>query len=66
MNPYNLRSVLTTRFDLGELQTLAFDLGVDFDALPGDGKAAKARELLAHLERRGEVRSLVAWLRSNR
>jgi tetratricopeptide (TPR) repeat protein len=54
-----LRRILTERFDEGELRTLCFDLDVDYDSLPGDGKADKARELVAYLERRDRVSELI-------
>ena len=55
-----LRQLLSIHFDEGELQTLCFDLGVDYESLPGGGKADKERELIEYLERRGRVRELVA------
>jgi len=54
-----LRQILAGRLDDGELRTLCFDLGIDYDDLPGEGKANKARELIAYLERRGLVPELV-------
>ena len=54
-----LRQLLTTHFDEGELQTLCFDLGVDYESLPGVGKADKARELVEYLERRGRIKECV-------
>jgi hypothetical protein len=54
-----LRKILAARFDEGELRTLCFDLGIDYDDLPGEGKANKARELVAYLERRGCISELV-------
>ena len=53
-----LRRLITERFDLEELRTLCFDLGVDFDSLPGEGKAAKARELVALFARRDGLHQL--------
>ena len=55
----NLRRILTERFDEGELRTLCFDLGIDYDNLPGSGKADKARELVAYSERHGYIPELV-------
>lgn len=53
-----LRHLLTTCFDKEELRTLCFDLEVDYDSLPAQGKANKARELVVHLERRGRISDL--------
>lgn len=50
-----LRQLLDERFCDGELRTLCFDLNVDYDDLPGSGKADKARrEGLAELIRAGQ------------
>jgi hypothetical protein len=54
-----LRQILVDRFDEGELRTLCFDLGVDYDSLPGVGKADKAREIVAYLERREQIYEFV-------
>lgn len=55
-----LRQLLTEHFDLEELRTLCFDLkDVDYDDLGGEGKANKARELVAYLERRDRIPELV-------
>ena len=61
-----LRQVLETRFNRQELRTLCFDLDVDYDSLPGEGKGAKARELVAYLERRDLLPALIALVRQQR
>jgi S1-C subfamily serine protease len=61
-----LRQILVNRFDEGELRTLCFDLGVDYDSLPGAGKADKAREVVAYLERREQLYELVKVGRQHR
>ncbi|MBL7062642.1 MAG: hypothetical protein ISS49_00355 [Anaerolineae bacterium] len=61
-----LHRLLVEHFDLEELRTLAFDLGVDFDDLRGEGKAAKARELIAYLERRNRWANLVTAIKTSR
>jgi tetratricopeptide (TPR) repeat protein len=63
-----LRQTLTGLFDDGELRTLCFDLGIDYQSLPGEGKADKARELVAYCDRHGRIAELedqVRQLRSN-
>ena len=37
-----IRHALVDSFDLDELRTLCFDLGMDFESLPGQSKPAKA------------------------
>ncbi len=54
-----LRRVLNTRFTDGELRTLCFDLGIDYESLPGETKGDKARELLVFLQHRHRIAELV-------
>jgi serine/threonine protein kinase len=61
-----LRQVLAERFDLEELRTVCFDLGVRFDDLPAEGQQAKARELVAYLQRRERLSQLVSYIRQHR
>jgi hypothetical protein len=66
-----LRQNLVDSFSDTELHDLCFDLGMDYEDLPGEGRAAKARELVAYCERRGltpelikkcsELRPHVSW-----
>jgi serine/threonine protein kinase len=56
-----LRQILTTRFDEGELRTLCFDLGIDYDDLPAEGRANTARELVYYLERHDRISELVTF-----
>ena len=51
---------MLARFGEGELKDLCFDLGIDYEDLPGQGKADKARELVAHCERRDRFAELEA------
>jgi hypothetical protein len=61
-----LRQILTERVDLEESRTICFDLGIDFDDLRGEGRAAKVRELIRYLEQRNELHMLESWLRRHR
>jgi tetratricopeptide (TPR) repeat protein len=62
----DLRRMLTERFSERELRDLCFDLGVDYEILPGQDKADKARELIVHLERRDCIPQLVRIARQQR
>ena len=55
-----LRQNLAEYFSDGELRDACFDLGVSYDDLGGQGRADKARELVAYLDRRGRTEELVA------
>jgi hypothetical protein len=54
-----LREILATRFDESELRTLCYELCEDYENLPPEGKAGKARELIRYLERRDRIPELV-------
>ncbi len=62
----NLRRLLEENLSLEEGRTLAFDLDVSYDSLPGEGHAAKMRELVKYLDQRGQLDRILAWLRTNR
>lgn len=55
-----LHTDLCRRLSLDGLRTLCFQLGIDFDDLPGDSKAGRARELVLWLERAGRIGEL-SW-----
>lgn len=65
-NISTLRRVLTERYNLEELRTLCFDLGVNYNSLGGEGLGGKARELIAHMQRQGTFDRLVSAIRSER
>jgi len=46
-----LSQLLTQHFTLSEIRTLCFDLGINFDALPGESKPDKARALVSSFSR---------------
>ena len=58
-NLARLRQGLRTCFNDSELRDLCFDLGVDYESLPGEGKGDKARELIAYLGRRSCIPRLI-------
>jgi len=61
-----LHRFIVEQFDLEELRTLCFELGVRFDDLGGEGLTARARELILHLGRRGQLDRLMAALEQHR
>jgi hypothetical protein len=68
----SLRKTLSTHFNESELQTLCFDLSIDYENLEGNTKDEKARELVIYCQRNGllpklllqcqQVRPNVVWL----
>ncbi len=61
-----LRKVLVERFSEAELRTLAFDLAIGYEDLPGASKAGKARELIAYHERRNSTSQLIEAIEKER
>ena len=49
---------LLRRFSLEELRTLCFRVGIEYDSVKGEGKAAKARELILYMKRREQLLDL--------
>ncbi len=54
-----LRQYLAEKFNLSELKTLAFDLGVDYEMFPHGTKPDLSRELIAYFERKDRLHSLI-------
>ncbi|HOU15703.1 MAG TPA: hypothetical protein PKZ84_21575 [Anaerolineae bacterium] len=54
-----LRQVLATQLTADDLDTLCFDLGLDYDALPAQEQGHKARELLKRIVQEDRVYELV-------
>ena len=61
-----LHRKISETFSDSELGTLCRDVGVDYDDLEGFGRAAKAKELVYYLERRGLIPDLVEVLQKER
>lgn len=61
-----LRQNISNRFSTEEIRTLCFDLEIDFDALPGEGKDAKVRELIALCQRQDQLPQLITTLQQYR
>jgi WD40 repeat protein len=62
----DLRQKVVAHFEDEELRDLCFDLGVEYKGLPGEGATAKARELIAHLDRVGRIPELIKKCRKLR
>jgi hypothetical protein len=61
-----IRDVLLAKFSLDELRTLAFDLKIDADEIPGVTKSEFARELVNYCARRDLLAALVSAIRKQR
>ena len=68
VNLVELRETLVSRFSESDLRNLAFDLDIEYNDLPGDGRADKARETIANCRRQSRIPELLlvcARLRSD-
>ncbi|MFQ5399132.1 MAG: pentapeptide repeat-containing protein [Anaerolineae bacterium] len=63
---HQLRVDIGRVFNLAELRTLVFDLGIDWDELAGDIESTKIESLIAYLHRRGRLDDLLLLLRQER
>lgn len=61
-----LRRKMVLSLSDGELRTIAFDVGADYDNLDGENKADKARELVACLARQKQIPALLEALENLR
>lgn len=66
VNRSKFREELVNHFSLSGLKDLCFDLGVDYESLPGATKGDKARELITYFERRRNIAELVDACRERR
>lgn len=57
-----LRMLLVERFNEDEIRTLCFDLEIDYEVLPGIGKAGKVRELVLYCIRHNRFSDLIVKL----
>jgi hypothetical protein len=66
VNRRQLRLVLENRFSDDELRALCFDLGVDYENLPGATKAARAISIITYFERIQQAQELMRSVRDLR
>ncbi len=66
VDPVSLRQALIQYYNEGELRTMCFDLGIDYESLGGQGKANNARALVAFAQNRGRLDEIVTYVRQTR
>ena len=66
VNLVRLRDALDKRYSDSELRDVCFELGIDYEDLPGDRQSAKARELVLYAERHSMTAQLVALVMRDR
>lgn len=65
-SPQQLVEILTDYFNLGELRSLAFTLGIDYEDLEGGNKPGKALALVQYAQRHSRYADLVNAVRQAR
>jgi len=65
-NLTHLHQSIVRHYNLEELRTLCFNLGINYDDLGGEGLSAKTRELVLRLGRNKRFDKLLTTLRQNR
>lgn len=65
-SPEALRIKLEAYFNLDELHTLCFDLQIDYEAIPGNNKQNKVREIILYFKRYKREQELLDYLRKVR
>lgn len=61
-----IRDCIVYHFDDGELKTMCFDLGVNYDLLEDGGLSDKAREFVLLMQRQGRCDELIQYCRDKR
>jgi hypothetical protein len=61
-----LRQILAGRFNDDEIRALCFDLGIDYDNLPGEAKERKVTELIGSAKRHNRIDDLLRVVKDSR
>ncbi len=59
MNLQNLAHQIESSFTIAEIQNICFDLGIEYENIEGNTKSNKARSLVKHCKRTGQLAQLV-------
>ena len=66
VTPQQLHKALVNYFSLGELRTLSFELGIDYENLSGGSKNEKALALVQHSQRHATYSQVVDYVQHAR
>jgi len=66
ITPQQLYKAIASTFNLGELRTLAFDLGIDYEDLEGSSRTTKALALVQYAQRHSALNQLIDLVRRAR
>ena len=62
----DLHRQINKYFNLEDVRSLCFELGIDFDNVAGENKSGRIRELILQMARREELQQLIDLLRQER
>lgn len=62
----SLYQLLGASFSVEDLRELCFEMHIDYDSLPGEGRKAKSRELVIYCRRNGRLEELTRRFRTKR
>lgn len=57
-----LRQLVAAAFNLDELRALCFDMGIDYEDIPGESKMRKIIELISYFGRQNSIVQLIQYL----
>lgn len=66
ITPQQLYKAITNAFNLNELRTLAYDMGIDYEDLEGSSKTTKALALVQYAQRHNMMGKLIAQVQRTR
>lgn len=66
VDPVHLRHVLKKYYSEGEIRTMCFDLGIEYESVPGRGKSERVDELVYFAQRTGRLDHFAAYVRQTR
>jgi hypothetical protein len=61
-----LFKLIKNAFNLDEVKTLCFQIGIDYEILPGEGKHGKIREFIIYCVKRQRISGLLTLLQDER
>jgi hypothetical protein len=66
VDPVHLRHVLKQYYSESEIRTMCFDLGIEYESVPGRGKSERVDELVYFAQRTGRLDHFAAYVRQTR
>ncbi len=65
-DPVQLRNVLSEYYNTSDLNSMCYDLGIDYDEWEGTAKSNKIVSMITYMKNRGRLGELVAYIQETR